>query len=350
MYATDCEIRSLLDEMNVETRLADIPFEPDSQIQPCSIDVRLDAVFWKPFRSPTLWLPWRRQELDLRRERLLEASPRRHWRRLQLRPGETVLLKPGQMLLGRVYEELTIPNRCAGKLEGRSSYARMGLSVHCTGDFINPAWRGHMPLELFNSGKSSIRLVPYLPICQIMLVRLADEPERTYGHDDLGSKYIPDDGGPSYWWRDKIVKDLLKRLGEVDLAIGMQERILAFIGEPEYAILERLERYVASRKLADIESVDSLVESFARSEDRSRRRDNLLRRVARGALPFFLALFIGSFFVDTIGWGQILLGFAVVLSIPVTVYSFLKWDIGPFFGERELLRRRQEAAQQHVAQ
>jgi deoxycytidine triphosphate deaminase len=83
--------------------------------------------------------------------------PRRHWRKILLGAGESIKLRPGEMILGRTFEAFSIPRSCAGKLEGRSSFARMGLAIHCSADFINPAWRGRMPLQLTNLGASSIR-------------------------------------------------------------------------------------------------------------------------------------------------------------------------------------------------
>src|SRR5205085_4347843 len=120
----------------------------------------------------------------------------------------SIVLKPSEMLLGRTYEIFTIPKDHAGKLEGRSSFARLGLAVHCSADFINPGYRGHMPLQLINFSRSSIRVFPLIPICQLILVRLSSTPTRVYGDRELSSKYMDDDGGPSYWWRDKRIKSL----------------------------------------------------------------------------------------------------------------------------------------------
>lgn len=122
------------------------------------------------------------------------------------------------MLLGRTYDSFTIPPTLAGKLEGRSSFARMGLATHCSADFINPGYRGKMPLQLVNFGRTTIRLVPFVPICQLIFIQVSSHPERLYGERELSSKYMDDDGGPSYWWRDKRVKELQAALREHDLA------------------------------------------------------------------------------------------------------------------------------------
>ena len=100
---------------------------------------------------------------------------------MELHEGDSHTLKPGQIVMGRIYERFRIPPGYAGKIEGRSSFARLGLMVHCTGDFINPGWQGYMPLQLFNAGPYPLRLTPFLDVCQLMLVQLSGESERTYG-------------------------------------------------------------------------------------------------------------------------------------------------------------------------
>lgn len=63
-----------------------------------------------------------------------------------------------------------MPPDHAGLIEGRSSYARLRLVVRCYGDFIKPGLEGHMPPELVNLGRSPIRLVFFLPICQLKIM------------------------------------------------------------------------------------------------------------------------------------------------------------------------------------
>lgn len=236
-----------------------------SKSQPASLDLRLSQTFWKPQKRFTL---------DLRRARLLEIQPRRYYRRTQLSFGETITLRPRELLLGRTLEEFTVPNGYAADLIGRSSFARLGLQVTASGGFINPGWRGRMPLQLLNLGPNPIRLVPGLPICQIRFVRLTDVAERPYGHPELQSKYMDDDGGPSYWWRDKRIKKLHERLSEKLVEQRIQNEVERIIGGREPEVMERLETLVGGLRVHDLQSADALLERFAEGEDsrRTRRR------------------------------------------------------------------------------
>jgi deoxycytidine triphosphate deaminase len=176
MYLSDTDIRALLPELAIHTMHDEHPFDEDVQIQPCSIDLRLSDVFWRPSRRQRLWhrlLPWRAPTIDIRHSRMHELAPLRDWKKLQLSRGSTLTIKPGQVVMARIYERFQIPPSCAGKVEGRSSYARLGLFAHCSGDFINPGWGGFMPLQLFNAGAYPIRITPFVSICQLKLVRLS---------------------------------------------------------------------------------------------------------------------------------------------------------------------------------
>jgi deoxycytidine triphosphate deaminase len=275
VYLADGDIRALLAEIQFETDDPTHPFDPDDQIQPCSVDVRLDGTFWRQ-RS--------RKTIDLRRAKLLELSPRRYWSKIVLRRGDTITLRPGEMILGRTYETFSIPPTCAGKIEGRSSFGRMALSVHCTADFINPGWRGRMPLELVNVGRHTLQLFPLLPIGQVMFIRLSSRPQRLYGELSLFSKYMNDDGGPSYWWRDKRIQQLHVALAEHDATERVQREILDFIGPREPELIERFEKMIRRLRREDLTNSSDLLDRFARREDRLR----LLTQVGRSALEVSL--------------------------------------------------------------
>ena len=46
MYLCDKDIKLKLPELDIETSNSEFPFEPEVQIQPCSIDFKLNNVFW----------------------------------------------------------------------------------------------------------------------------------------------------------------------------------------------------------------------------------------------------------------------------------------------------------------
>lgn len=261
--------------------------------------------------------------------------PRRQWSRHVLVPGEALTLRPGELVLGRVHEKMSIPLDCAGKLEGRSSFARLGLTVHATGSFINPGWRGHMPLTLVNHDRFVLRLPAYLPVCQVMLIPLGEQPERVYGSEILQSKYVNDDGGPSYWWRDRMVAKLLEDMGRTDVGKEMQERLLQRIGEPVDEVLERLERLVASQAYTSFTNTDELLAIFTRRENRQRMIDRAIFNAARWPFPAMLALTLGSLFEQPFGLLHYMVWFLTVLTLPVSLLTY-RYQPGEYLGEKEL--------------
>ncbi len=288
MYLCDKDIKARLSEIRIESDAPNDLFDPQTQIQPSSIDLRLSNIFWKPMKG---------RSIDLRKRHLMELEPRRYWKKRTLLHDDCITLKPGQLLLGRTSEEFSIPKDCAGKIEGRSSFARMGLGVHCTGDYINPGYRGRMPLELFNFGPNAIKIFPYIPICQLILVRLSDTPERLYGVKELQSKYMNDDGGPSYWWRDKRIHKLQDVFHSKDVALTIQEYILKRIGIQEPEIIERFEKTVSRLHELEKENADALLDAFAQKEDALRKKDKLTHGLSLALFWCLASVSIGSLFV-----------------------------------------------------
>lgn len=332
VYLSDRDIRQLLPQLDLTTDSAR-PFDPRTQIQPCSIDLRISNVFWKPIRRRRLWkraLLRRDTAIDLRRSRVQDLDRVRDWRRVELADGETVTIKPGGVLMGRVYERFRVPPTHAGKLEGRSSFARLGLAIHCSADFINPGWSGFMPLQLFNAGPHAIRITPYLPICQLMLVPLSQPPERSYGDPDLQSKYENDDGGPSMWWRDSRVRDVQARLGETHMDERIVAEVVNMVRFKEPDILERFEQFVGDQRVASLSNGDEVLQGFAAKEDRLRLRDGM----ALGALGILIGGLIGSVFV-TFGVLHALLLIAVLVDVPLAWDAHVRRGSG-YLGRREL--------------
>ena len=50
----------------------------------------------------------------------------------------TFSLEPGQFILAMTYESVTVPTDLIALIEGRSTYARVGLSMHQTAPWIQP--------------------------------------------------------------------------------------------------------------------------------------------------------------------------------------------------------------------
>jgi len=84
---------------------------------------------------------------------------------------EGIVLAPNQFMLGHTMEYLVLPNYIAAELEGRSSYARLGIEIHMTAGFVEPGFNGVLTLELFNAGPNPVKIYPGLRIGQLRFFR-----------------------------------------------------------------------------------------------------------------------------------------------------------------------------------
>jgi dCTP deaminase len=149
--------------------------DPDLQIQPASIDLRLHESFvvLKASRLPCL------DPLDM---------PADATERIDVPHGEPFVLHPGDFVLGSTVERVRIPHDLVARVEGRSSLGRLAIVVHATAGFIDPGFEGQITLELSNLGRTAVKLYPGMRVSQIVLHEMRSPAERPYGVA-RGSKY-----------------------------------------------------------------------------------------------------------------------------------------------------------------
>jgi dCTP deaminase len=100
---------------------------------------------------------------------------------------DSISLTPGQFILAHTMEYIELSETIAAEIEGRSSFARLGVEVHMTAGFIDPGFSGAITLEIHNSGAMPIVLYPGLRIAQLRFARV-DAPEKSYSRRH-SSKY-----------------------------------------------------------------------------------------------------------------------------------------------------------------
>lgn len=97
---------------------------------------------------------------------------------------ESIILHPEEFILWMTHESIKVPTNMIAMVEGRSTYARVGLSMHLTAPWIQPGWSGPIILEIVNSGPLDIKLTPLVDRpCQITFFELKSEvpPQAAYG-------------------------------------------------------------------------------------------------------------------------------------------------------------------------
>ncbi len=87
-------------------------------------------------------------------------------------------LESGSFVLGQTREKVTFSSELAGRVEGKSSLARLGLSVHFA-PTIHAGYSGRITLEFHNAGPAPIKLRPGAPICQLIVEPVEGAPTAT---------------------------------------------------------------------------------------------------------------------------------------------------------------------------
>lgn len=185
MILSDKDIRTEIDS----GRIVIDPFDA-SLMQPSSVDVRLDNQF-RVFHNHR----YRVIDVKTRMDDLTEL--------VVVGQEEPFILHPGEFVLGSTLEWVELPADVAARLEGKSSLGRLGLITHSTAGFVDPAFKGHLTLELSNNANLPITLYPGMKIGQIAFLRLTSAAETPYGAGALRSKYQGQKGPtPSRYWEN----------------------------------------------------------------------------------------------------------------------------------------------------
>ena len=85
---------------------------------------------------------------------------------------KSIIVEPGDFILAITKEKLTMPNDLCGWLQGRTRFARFGLSIHATAPFISPAVNNRQILEIKNLSKVPLKLKAGTRICQLIIEQL----------------------------------------------------------------------------------------------------------------------------------------------------------------------------------
>ena len=89
-------------------------------------------------------------------------------------------LEPYRLVIGKTLEYINLPNHLAARIEGKSSLARFGLSVHVTAPTVIAGFEGNLFLEMHNIGPFPIELRRGMKIAQLILERVGLPPSRGY--------------------------------------------------------------------------------------------------------------------------------------------------------------------------
>lgn len=148
----------------------------DAMVQPSSVDVHLDRYF-------LLFNNHRYDVIDPMADQSALTT------RVEIPADGAFILHPGEFVLGSTFEQITLADDVAARLEGKSSLGRLGLLTHSTAGFIDPGFSGHVTLELSNTATMPIKLYAGMKVGQFCFFQLSSPAERPYGQGATHSRY-----------------------------------------------------------------------------------------------------------------------------------------------------------------
>lgn len=175
-------LRMVLSDVDIIRRLDDGTLsiwpidDRDTQVQPCSVDLRLSPQI-KTFRRSSLAF------IDP-----FKTDPSEYMDCGTVMFDEPFILHPGEFILGATIERVEIPADLVAQVDGRSSLGRMGVMIHATAGFIDPGFFGAITLEISCVGVLPVAIYAGMRICQVSFSRLTTPCARPYG-PARGSKY-----------------------------------------------------------------------------------------------------------------------------------------------------------------
>ena len=133
----------------------------DNSIQPASIDLRVGDS-WTVYAEGTGVVHLQRADADC-----------------ETCYAEKIHIQPGQFVLATTLERVCLPEFLAGDIKGRSSVGRQGLIVETAG-YIDPGFKGHITLELFNASDVPIVVETGTRFCQLVLSQMTGPAAKPY--------------------------------------------------------------------------------------------------------------------------------------------------------------------------
>jgi dCTP deaminase len=174
MILSDRDIKRALAEGRI--RIDPAP-DLDGQLGSVSIDFRLGTTFMVFEHS-------RHSFIDPRRPQSIGDA----MRTIEVEPDEPFIMQPGDFALASTIERLELADDLLGRLEGRSSIARLGITVHSTAAVFEPGWIGTATMELSNLGRMAVALYPGMRICAFSFEEVSSPVEVPY-RQKMGNKY-----------------------------------------------------------------------------------------------------------------------------------------------------------------
>ena len=119
------------------------------------------------------------KKIALANDRLVEYTQEGSHIKFYLKSNEIFELPPNLLITAPTLECLYVPTDLVAWLEGRSRFARRGVTVHFSSNRFDPGWCGVMVMEIHNLSAAAVNLYPGLPIAAATFEQVGPLPVET---------------------------------------------------------------------------------------------------------------------------------------------------------------------------
>jgi dCTP deaminase len=99
---------------------------------------------------------------------------------------DEIWLEPGKSAYIGLLEEIQIPSDTLGFVFPRSTLTRLGIAIFPV--YMNPGYKGQMPVTITNHGHARVRIVPGARVAQLLCAKLSGPAITGYG-SQVSAKY-----------------------------------------------------------------------------------------------------------------------------------------------------------------
>lgn len=122
-------------------------------------------------------------------------------------------LKPGALLFVDTLERINLVGDLIGRISGRSTFARFGLSVHCTQEKFSSGINSIAALQIKNNSNTVLKIFPYQKLAQLIVEKTNHNENPYNGTFALEDKYkLPVIKGSDRKQYDERTQEYIKRL------------------------------------------------------------------------------------------------------------------------------------------
>lgn len=144
---------------------------------------------------------------------LSDENFEKYFEEVQLNAETGYDLKPGALLFVDTLERINLVGDLIGRISGRSTFSRFGLSVHCTQEKFSSGINSIAALQIKNNSNTVLKIFPYQKLAQLIVEKTNHNENPYSGTFALEEKYkLPVIKSSDRKQYDKRTQECIKRL------------------------------------------------------------------------------------------------------------------------------------------